>query len=119
MTGAPPAPAPGDEDGPIFDEPWQADAFAMTQALLEAGVVTSAEWTAALADAISAHQRDGDPDIGDTYYEHWLAALEAVCKAKGLASPDELNARAEQWRRAYVNTPHGQPVELSAGRARK
>lgn len=118
MTGTPPTPAPGDEGGPIFDEPWQADAFAMTQALVEAGVVTSAEWTSALASAISTHQRAGDPDTGDTYYEHWLVALEAVCEAKGLTSPDELDACAEQWRRAYLNTPHGQPVELAAGRTR-
>jgi nitrile hydratase accessory protein len=117
VTGAPPAAGPGDEDGPVFDEPWQADAFAMTQALLEAGVVTSAEWMSALADAIAAHQRDGDPDDGDTYYEHWLAALEAVCTAKGLAPPDEVDARAEQWRQAYLNTPHGRPVELGAARS--
>lgn len=109
--------APGDENGPVFDEPWQADAFAITQALLEAGVVTGAEWMSALSKSISAHQRDGDPDVGDTYYEHWLAAIEAVCAAKGLASKDELGARAEQWRRAYLSTPHGEPVELDAGRA--
>lgn len=110
--------APGDENEPVFDEPWQADAFAMTQALLEAGVVSDAEWMSALAASISAHQRDGDPDLGDTYYEHWLSALEAVCTTKGLTSTDEVGARAEQWRRAYFNTSHGQPVELRAGRPR-
>jgi nitrile hydratase accessory protein len=109
--------APGDEGGPAFDEPWQAEAFAVAQALIEVGEVTSAEWMSALAEAISAHQRAGDPDLGDTYYEHWLAALEAVCEAKGLISPDEAEGRAEQWRRAYLNTPHGESVELSAGRA--
>jgi nitrile hydratase accessory protein len=110
--------APGDDSEPVFDEPWQADAFAMTQALLEAGLITDAEWMSALAASISAHQRHGDPDLGNTYYEHWLAALEDVCTAKGLTSTDEVGARAEQWRRAYLNTPHGQPVELRAGRPR-
>ena len=119
MTGVMFPFAPGDEEGPVFDEPWQADAFAMTQALLEVGVVTEAEWMSALADSISAHQRDGDPDLGDTYYEHWLAALEAVCTAKGLASTHEVGARVEEWRLAYSITPHGQPVELSAGRAHR
>jgi hypothetical protein len=33
----------------------------------------------------------------------------------GTANRDEVNARRDQWERAYLNTPHGQPVELSAG----
>lgn len=109
--------AQDDENGPLFDEPWQADVFAMSQALVEIEKVTGAEWMSALAEAIVAHQRAGDPDLGDTYYEHCLAALEALCEAKGLTSPDDIGERAEQWRRAYLNTPHGQPVELGAGRA--
>ena len=115
-AGSPLSPLAPTDDEPTFDEPWQADAFAITQALLEAGVVTDEEWMSALAAAISAHQQAGDPDLGDTYYEHWLAALEAICTVKGLTSTDEVGARAEQWRRAYLNTPHGHPVELGAGR---
>ena len=105
-----------DESGPLFDEPWQADVFAMSQALVEIGQVTGEEWMSALADAITAHQQAGDPDLGDTYYEHCLAALEVLCEAKGLTSADDVGARAEEWRQAYLNTPHGDPVELSAGR---
>ena len=105
-----------DENGPLFDEPWQADVFAMSQALVEIGQVSGAEWMSALAEAIAAHQQAGDPDLGDTYYEHCLAALEVVCEARGITSSQDVGERAEQWRRAYLNTPHGQPIELSAGR---
>ncbi|MCC6434071.1 MAG: nitrile hydratase accessory protein [Acidimicrobiales bacterium] len=100
--------------GPVFDEVWQAEVFATAQVLADSGLFTWAEWTQALTDAIAAAQAAGDPDLGDTYYDHWLAALEGLCRAKGAVSPSELDARAEDWRRAYEHTPHGQPVELAA-----
>jgi nitrile hydratase accessory protein len=104
----------GDDAGPTFAEPWQAEAFATVQALIDADVVTPKEWMDALAAAIAEHRQGGDPDLGDTYYEHWLAALERVLAAKDLVTPDATDARAEDWRRAYLNTPHGQPVDLEA-----
>lgn len=104
-----------DGNGPLFDEPWQADVFAMSQALVETGQVTGEEWMTALADAIAAHQQAGDPDLGDTYYEHCLAALEALCESKEIATANDVGTRAEEWRQAYLNTPHGDPVELAAG----
>ena len=103
-----------DESGPRFDEPWQADVFAMSQALVEIDQVTGEEWMNALANAITAHQEAGDPDLGDTYYEHCLTALEVLCERKGLATPSDVETRAEEWRQAYLNTPHGDPVELRA-----
>ncbi len=106
---------PGDKDGPVFAETWQADAFAMVVALTDAGVFTAAEWSDALGAAIRAAQADGDPDVGDTYYEHWVAALESLCEANGEIAAEVLDERQDAWRRAYENTPHGQPVELSAG----
>lgn len=109
--------APGDDDGPVFAEAWQADVFAITQVLIDAGELSAGDWMSALTDAIADHQAAGDPDLGDTYYEHWLAALEAICERQGLASAAAIDARTEQWRSAYVNTPHGEPVELSAAEA--
>jgi nitrile hydratase accessory protein len=100
------------QGGPVFREPWQAQAFAMAVRLHEAGHFTWTEWAAALADQIQRAQRAGDPDLGDTYYLHWLAALEQLVAAKGLVNTDELARRKEQWAEAARTTPHGAPIEL-------
>lgn len=106
----------GDHDGPVFREPWEAQAFALTVALHEAGLFTWEEWAAALSAEIAAAQSAGDPDLGDTYYRHWQRALERLTADKGAAPCTELEERVALWRRAYLSTPHGQPVELEAGR---
>ncbi|HUC61267.1 MAG TPA: nitrile hydratase accessory protein [Alphaproteobacteria bacterium] len=98
----------------VFAEPWQAQAFALAVELAEAGHFTWAEWTEALAAEIA---RAGDDD-GSRYYEHWLAALERLVTAKGLAEPAAMAARRDAWERAYRATPHGKPVELVAGEGR-
>ena len=103
--------APGD-GGPVFAEAWHAEVYALTTSLIERGLVSDAEWTAALSNAIGAAQAAGDPDLGDTYYDHWLVALEALCTSKGLALGPAIDQRAADWREAYLHTPHGQPVEL-------
>jgi nitrile hydratase accessory protein len=100
----------------VFHEPWEAQAFAIAVRLSEAGHFTRGEWAAALAVEIKAAQERGDPDLGPTYYQHWLNALERLCAQKGLIALGELKGRKEEWRRAYLNTPHGQPVELSASK---
>jgi len=79
---------PGDK--PPFQEPWEAHAFAMTVKLHEAGHFTWNEWAAALSDEIASAQRAGDPDLGTTYYQHWLRALERIVVAKGLVLPEEM-----------------------------
>jgi len=104
---------PRDEQGsPVFREPWQAQAFAMAVRLHEAGHFTWTEWAAALAEQIRQAQAAGDPDLGDTYYVHWLAALERLVAAKGLVSAEELAQRKEAWAEAARATPHGEPIEL-------
>src|SRR5688500_7049959 len=82
---------PTEAEGPVFREPWEAHAFAMALALHERGSFTWEEWTADLALEIEAAVSAGDPDTGDTYYRHWLAALERMIVKKGLASPEVLN----------------------------
>jgi nitrile hydratase accessory protein len=99
-------------DPPVFAEPWQAHAFALALALQERGVFSAAEWADALAREIAAAQRAGDPDLGDTYYRHWLAALEALVVAKGAGSASELRRYRTAWDRAADRTPHGRPIEL-------
>jgi nitrile hydratase accessory protein len=104
-----------DEHGPVFAEPWQAQAFALAVRLSEQGYFTWKEWTAALAEELKSAAERGEPDDGSRYYEHWLAALERLVTAKALSDPDELVARKEAWAQAYRHTPHGKPVELMRG----
>lgn len=106
---------PRDAEGPVFREPWEATAFAITLELHTSGHFTWDEWAATLSTTITAAQDAGDPDLGDTYYRHWLAALERLVTEKSLATPDALSLRANDWVRAYRSTPHGQPVELKIG----
>jgi nitrile hydratase accessory protein len=101
-----------DQGSPVFREPWQAQAFAMAVRLSEAGHFTWTEWAQALAEQIRHAQAAGDPDLGDTYYLHWLAALERLVTAKGLVSPEELTHRKDEWAEAARTIPHGQPIEL-------
>lgn len=105
---------PCDAQGPVFAAPWQAQAFAMTLALHQRGVFSWTEWADALSQQIRQAQADGDPDLGDTYYLHWLAALEQLVAARGLGSAGELALLQQAWARAAERTPHGQPIELAA-----
>jgi nitrile hydratase accessory protein len=105
---------PRDDGGPVFAEPWQAQAFAMAVRLSEQGHFTWKEWAATLADELKAAADRGEPDDGSRYYEYWLAALERLVTAKGLTDPAALLERKEAWADAYRHTPHGKPIELSA-----
>ena len=97
---------PKDADGPVFAEPWEAQAFAMAVKLNEAGVFGWGEWAETLgAELKAAPERP--------YYESWLVALERLAEAKGVTSPEERAARIEAWDRAAKATPHGQPIRLS------
>ena len=95
-----------------FEEPWQAEALALSTALIQAGRISASEWAAAPGSAIKRAQAAGDPDDGSTYYQHVLDALETLVVEKALATRDALAARKEAWRAAYASTPHGQPVQL-------
>lgn len=103
---------PQDDAGPVFSAPWQAQAFAMTLALHERGLFSWSEWAQALSQAIAHAQGQGDPDLGDTYYHHWLDALQTLLQAKGLASAATLHALEHAWEDAAERTPHGQTIQL-------
>jgi len=102
---------PRDAEGPVFVEPWQAQAFAMTLQLNAQGVFTWAEW----ADALSQELASDPTDDGSRYYDHWVAALEAMAAVRGLAASSEMATRKASWAEAYRRTPHGQPIELPTG----
>ena len=100
------------EDRPQFREPWEAEAFALTMTLYERGLFTWPEWTATIAGEIRKAQAAGDPDTGETYYRHWLAALEHLVAAKGITDAATLARTRDAWDRAADRTPHGTPIEL-------
>ena len=105
---------PLDAGGPVFAEPWQAQAFAIAVQLSAEGHFTWAEWTTALGEQLQAAVRRGEPDDGTRYFEHWLVALEHLVANQKLADLTALRERKEAWADAYRHTPHGQPVELGA-----
>lgn len=107
---------PRDEEGPVFAEPWQAQAFALAVKLSESGHFTWKEWASALADELKAAADRGEPDDGSRYYEHWLAVLERLVTERGLTHSAEMVERKEAWVDAYQHTPHGKPVELFGAR---
>ena len=103
---------PRDADGPVFREPWEAQAFAMALTLHARGLFTWTEWAAALAEEIKRAQAAGDADTGETYYRHWLATLERLIADKGVATPATLNRYRDAWDHAADRTPHGSPIVL-------
>jgi len=103
---------PRDAEGPIFREPWEAQAFAMALALHARGLFTCPEWADVLAQEIKRAQAAGDPDTGETYYLHWLNALERIVAAKGAADAQTLARYRHAWARAAERTTHGTPIVL-------
>ena len=103
---------PRDAEGPVFREPWEAQAFAIAVQLHERGLFTWNEWAEALGDEIASAQKAGDADLGDTYYRYWLRALERLVVVKRAASEAGLRDTQDAWDRAAKATPHGQPIVL-------
>ena len=106
---------PQDEDGPVFNAPWEAHAFALCLTLHDEGHFTWREWVDGLSAEIRAAQQGGDPDLGDTYYLHWLGALEKILDGKGLISRREFAERKEEWAAADHSREFGQPLVRGEG----
>ena len=107
-----PAIARGDDGGPVFRAPWEAQAFAIVVLLHKRGHVTWPEWTDRLSEEITAATARGEDNDGSRYYRHWLAALERLVADKGLVLEDELRVRHREWAEAARSTPHGKPIVL-------
>lgn len=103
---------PHEGAAPVFAEPWQAQAFALAVSLHQRGLFTWSEWAETLGAEIRKAVADGDPDDGSTYYNHWMATLERLVAAKGVASEETLALYATAWGRAAERTPHGEPINL-------
>ena len=103
---------PLEDDEPVFKEPWQAEVFALVVTLYEQRLFTWPEWAEILSQQISLAQEQGDRDLGDTYYNHWLSALERLLVIKELGTSAQLNHLYDRWDKAASATPHGQPIEI-------
>jgi nitrile hydratase accessory protein len=103
---------PDAAEDPVFAEPWQAQAFAMTMQLSKRGAFTWGDWVEVFSTEIRTHPAQPGEDSTDAYYRQWLAALETIRAARGLSTTEEISRMQDLWRQAYVNTPHGLPVVL-------
>ncbi|MDQ1214315.1 nitrile hydratase accessory protein [Pantoea anthophila] len=104
---------PCDEEGPVFDKPWQAKAFSLIVHLHRAGLFRWAEWVQIFSKEIKAAPAQPGESVNDAYYRQWTAAMENMMTALNLAVPDDISRRTQEWRQAYLNTPHGQPIVLA------
>ncbi|MEM7293428.1 MAG: nitrile hydratase accessory protein [Pseudomonadota bacterium] len=106
------APLPRLDTDPTFDHPWQAQVLALVDALIGTAAFSAGQWSATFGAALSRAEESGAPDTTDTYYQAALESLEHLLNQGGEIDTAELGGRVEQWRQAYLETPHGQPVEL-------
>ena len=113
----------GDGSEPVFANPWQAQIFALVVGLHQRGCFSWGEWAETLSTEIAAAPANGEndnnnannqePDPGDSYYRMWVIALERLLMNKTIVYSDDVQNRVNEWRNAYLNTPHGNPVTLS------
>jgi len=99
-------------DAPPFEEPWHAQIFAITHKMAHAGHYTWTDWVEQFAAALEQSRLAGGATDGSDYYDVWLATFEKLLVNLGLASSVEVADLISAWKRAYLNTPHGQPVKL-------
>ncbi len=99
---------------PVFDEAWQAQVLGIADSLVELGLLSRDEWASALGEELKNNQSTGAPDNAESYYRAVLRAVEVLLDGKKIMTEPELSDRIEEWRQAYLRTPHGQPVELHA-----
>ena len=95
-----------------FAEPWHAQVMAIADTMVREGRFTASDWAEALGAERAAAETEGKGDDPETYYANVLTALEKLCQRSELVSSDDLTKRRNDWEAAYLNTPHGQPIEL-------
>ncbi|MAH83695.1 MAG: nitrile hydratase accessory protein [Rhodospirillaceae bacterium TMED8] len=105
---------PYDQDGPVFGAPWHAVAFALAVQLSENGLFSWPEFTQVMSEEIKKAQDSGDLDLGETYYDHWLCALERMVKERGVTDSQTLIQRKKEWRLAYLHTTHDHHVPFKS-----
>lgn len=96
----------------VFDEPWQAQALALADSMVQAGHFTKLDWAEVLGDSLKNAERNGAPDTLETYYIAVLSALETLTEAFTSIDAETRQQRRADWEAAYLRTPHGEPVTL-------
>ncbi len=119
---------------PAFDAPWQARIFGLVDALKDAGLIESAQWSAALGRRLAAlpveriplrdgsggtgggGRGDGDDAgrVGSAIWSCWVGALEDLLIERRIAAPLQLASLRQAWAVAAEKTPHGEPIVLGA-----
>lgn len=97
---------------PVFDHPWQAQAFSMLVALNQAGHFAWKDWVTLFSGVIQDLPALAEESPADTYYRQWACALEKMVVSLGVVVEGEITERQREWHQAYLNTPHGMPVHL-------
>ena len=101
-----------DEESTQFNEPWQAQVFALAVSLSKAGLFSWQEWSDELSATILKAKEFGDPDLGSTYYQHWLKTLERMLTSKEVLDQTSILQRMKKLEEAFLRTPHGQPIKI-------
>ena len=102
-----------DLDGPAFDKPWQSQAFALVVSMHKAGLFQWKHWAETFTAEIDASPVQPGESVNDAYYRQWVSALEKMVASLGLLEGGVVASRAQEWRRAHLNTPHGHPILLA------
>ena len=97
---------------PAFDEPWQAEALAIADTLVQNGMFSASAWSEALGAALAQAENSGAADNQGTYYQCVLSALEGLVAENSEIDRQAMSGKREDWKQAYRSTPHGQPVKL-------
>lgn len=95
-----------------FKDSWEAEAYAIGNLLVKLGKVSARHWMELMAESIREAQSYGDPDTGETYYNHWCRSLEKYCFQAGLTTPADHAQILALWREAVARTPHGVPLVI-------
>jgi nitrile hydratase accessory protein len=112
LLNVPAPPLLRDNEGNAFRDVWEAQAFAMGNLLIKSGFISQKEWVDIFSKEILAAQAQGDPDRGDTYYNHWMNALERIAIERGVVDKATLTEQQDLWAVAIRNTPHGVALSL-------
>ncbi len=95
-----------------FDETWHAEILGIAEMLIQKGRTTREKWADTLGVELKVAKQSRRPDNTNTYYECVLQSVEIILTEQRDITQNEISIRQEEWRSAYVHTPHGQPVNL-------
>lgn len=89
-----------------FDAPWQAQLFAMTVALNEAGLFNWSEWAEMFGPKVQTVE-------AEAYWSMWSEALIEMLQSRGITDACQVAQLTAEWQAAAHATPHGQPIALT------